>query len=193
MNSKRSKDVYTERELSHRQREEELQIKPCELRFAKNMLAIYRPYVEKTAVTFEIETPSLETFSARVERGLTGPYPWLVACIGERIIGYAYAGAFKDRAAYQRSVETSIYLDPSELRKGYGKRLHTALEQELYRRGFRNLYACIAYPDRRDPYLTRASVRFHAALGYRRVGKFTNCAKKFNRLYSMIWMGKTLG
>lgn len=59
-------------------------------------------------------------------------------------------------------------------------------------RGFANAYACIAYTDRRDPYLTRVSVRFHSALGFRRVGRFTDCAEKFGRLYSMVWMEKRL-
>ncbi len=172
--------------------DDEFHVEEAEVCFANELLEIYRPYVEHTAISFEIEPPTLDEFEGRMKATRDAHYPWLVACVGDRIVGYAYAGPFKKRAAYARSVEVSIYLAQDAHRKGYGRRLYHALEVALRIQGFANAYACIAYPDRRDPYLTRASVRFHSALGFRRVGKFTDCAKKFGRLYSMIWMEKHL-
>lgn len=141
---------------------------------------------------FELEVPTEDEFAERVRRGLKGPYPWLLACVGDRIVGYAYAQAFHPRAAYARCVESTIYIAQEERRKGYGQRLYAVLETELRKRGYSNVYACIAYSARRDPYLTSASARFHARLGYTRMARFVDCAEKFGRLYSMIWMGKRL-
>ena len=59
--------------------------------------------------------------------------------------------------------------------------------------GVRNLYACIAVPEQEDEYLTLDSVRFHQKLGYREVGRFSNCASKFGRWYHMVWMEKVIG
>lgn len=171
---------------------DEFHVESCDLRFADVMLEIYRPYVEKTAVSFELEAPTEDEFTERVRRGLKSPYPWLLACVGNRLVGYAHAQAFHPHAAYARSVETTIYIAQEERRKGYGQRLYTVLEAELRKRGYSNVYACIAYSARRDPYLTTASVRFHARLGYTRMARFVDCAEKFGRLYSMIWMGKRL-
>jgi len=155
-------------------------------------LGIYRPYVEETAVSFELDPPSVDEFTERVRRGLGTGYPWLLACVGDRIVGYAHAQPFRSRAAYARSVEMSIYLMRSERRKGYGRQLYFALENELRKRGYVNAYACIACCRRKDPFLTQASIRFHASLGYSRKGRFDDCAKKFGRLYSIVWMGKRL-
>lgn len=171
---------------------DEFHVEPCDLRFSDVMLEIYRPYVEKTAISFELEVPTEAEFTERVRRGLKSPYPWLLACVGDRIVGYAYAQAFHQRAAYVRSVETAIYIAQEERRKGYGQRLYAVLENALRKRGYSNVYACIAYSARRDPYLTSASARFHARLGYTRMARFVDCAEKFGRLYSMIWMGKRL-
>ncbi len=171
---------------------DEFHVEEAEVRFASELLEIYRPYVEHTAISFEVEPPTLGEFEGRMRATRGARYPWLLACVGDRIVGYAYAGPLKKRAAYARSVEVSICLAQDAHRRGYGRRLYQALETVLRTRGFANAYACIAYPDRRDPHLTRASVRFHSALGFRRVGKFTDCARKFGRLYSMIWRERRL-
>ena len=109
-------------------------------------------------------------------------------------MGYAYAGKFHDRAAYDWSVETSIYVEQHQKRRGIGRLLHDALEQELRRRHFLNMNACIACPmGETDPYLTRDSIRFHEKLGYRMVGEFHQCGYKFGRWYHMVWMEKHIG
>lgn len=157
------------------------------------LLAIYRPYIERTAVTFEITPPSEGEFAWRVEQTLAH-HPWLVAEAAGRIVGYAYAGPLKAREAYAHSVETSIYLPSDEHGHGLGRRLYEELEARLAKMGVLNLYACITYSeDENDPYLTRDSVVFHEHMGYTRVGLFHDCGRKFGRWYSVVWMEKALG
>ena len=158
---------------------------------AEQLLSIYKPYVQETAITFEYEVPSPEEFRARIAHTLQ-KYPYLVLCEGEKILGYAYAGAFKERAAYQWSVELSIYIEKSSHGHGFGRLLYDALEVQLKKMGIKNLYACIAYPEKDDEYLTGNSVNFHAHLGFVRVGEFRKCANKFGRWYNMTWMEKII-
>lgn len=75
---------------------------------AEQLLEIYAPYVEKTAITFEYEVPSVEEFKSRI-KGTLKKYPYFAAELDGKIVGYAYAGEFKERAAYDWAVETSIY------------------------------------------------------------------------------------
>ena len=108
------------------------------------------------------------------------------------IIGYAYAGAFYGRAAYDWSAETTIYVKKGCRHSGVGKLLYQALETALKAQNIINLYACIGYPEIEDKYLTKNSAQFHAHLGYRMVGEFYHCGYKFNRWYNMVWMEKLL-
>lgn len=159
---------------------------------AEAMRAIYAPYVEHTAVTFEYDVPTLEEFLRRMEV-VRARYPWLVAEEDGRVVGYAYASPFKERAAYQWAVETSIYLDDTMRRRGVGRRLHDHLEQALRRQGILNMNACISYISPEDEYLTLDSVRFHERMGYTLVAHFHQCGKKFGRWYDMVWMEKFIG
>ena len=159
---------------------------------AARLLEIYAYYVTDTAITFEYEVPSLSEFEERIENTLK-KYPYLVIEDNGVIYGYAYAGVFKGRAAYDRSCEMTIYLDKDAKKKGYGKKLYTALEEELKKRGMLNLYACIGSPIVEDEYLTRNSEEFHAHLGYTKVGTFHKCGYKFGRWYDMCWMEKLIG
>ena len=170
----------------------DLKIRSARPEDAGRLREIYAYYVVNTAVTFECSVPSEAEFRRRVEHVLER-YPYLVLERGGTVIGYAYAGAFKEREAYAHTCEVSIYLAPEERRRGCGRMLYGALETELLARGIRNLYACIGNPVGEDPYLTRDSERFHERLGYVRVGEFHGCGRKFGRLYGIIWMEKILG
>lgn len=159
---------------------------------AARLLEIYRPYVTDTAITFEYEVPSAEEFRERI-RSTLEKYPYFVEEKNGRIEGYAYAGAFKGRAAYDWAVETSIYVDGDTRRNGVGRALYEALEKALRLQGIRNAEACIAAPRGQDPYLNEDSIRFHEHSGYRMVGRFEKCAYKFDRWYDMVWMEKFIG
>ena len=99
------------------------------------------------------------------------------------IVGYAYVSPFKERAAYDWSVETSIYVDMIQKRKGIGRLLYDRLEEILKKQGILNVNACIGYPQIDDEYLTKDSVYFHEKLGYHMVGTFHQCGYKFGRWY----------
>ena len=158
---------------------------------AAELLEIYRPYVEKTAITFEYDVPTSEEFRARMEKTLKR-YPYLVAEKGGELIGYAYAGPFVGRAAYDWAAEVSIYLKENQRGMGIGKRLYQAIEEISRAQNITNLNACIGSPDPEDEYLTRNSIQFHEHMGYRMVGEFCKCGYKFGRWYNMVWMEKII-
>ena len=96
------------------------------------ILAVYAPYVQNTAITFEYDVPEPGAFRDRVAKTLKN-YPYLVAEDGGRIVGYAYAGPFRLRAAYQHTAEMSIYIDGRYRQRGIGGALYRELEERLIR------------------------------------------------------------
>ena len=167
-------------------------IRKVNIEDAEEILEIYAPYVTETAITFEYEVPSKAEFRDRIEK-ITKKYPYLVAVINEKIVGYAYASTFKDRAAYDWCVETSIYLKKDFHGNGIGKRLYEALEAALKKQNILNVNACITYVEAADEYVSNASMHFHKKMGYQLVGRFHQCGYKFGKWYDMIWMEKMLG
>ena len=158
---------------------------------AKRLLDIYSPYIKKTAITFEYDVPSLEEFESRIKT-ISSKYPYLKLIDNDEIVGYAYANLFKERKAYQYDVEVSIYLDENKKGKGYGRALYEELEKRLIKQGYKNIYACIALPNKETKYLTKASYHFHKKMGFELIGRFKNCAYKFDERFDMIWMGKAI-
>lgn len=159
---------------------------------AKEMLKIYAPYVTETAITFEYDVPAIDEFAKRIGTVLER-FPYLAAVENGEIIGYAYAGAFHSRPAYDHAVEVTVYVRRDKRRTGAGKLLYGRLEEILKRQNITNLYACIAYTENTDEHLTNDSVDFHSHMGYRLIGVFKKCGYKFNRWYDMVWMEKIIG
>lgn len=159
---------------------------------AAQILAIYAPYIEQTGITFEYEVPTLEEFRYRILETLQ-KYPYLVWEENGEILGYAYAGVFKARAAYSRCVETSIYVRMDAHGKGIGKALYAQLEEELKSLGILNVNACITWLDEPNEYVTHQSPDFHAHLGYTKCAHFHKCGYKFGQWFDMIWMEKMIG
>lgn len=173
---------------------------------AAALLSIYSPYVEKTAVTFEYDVPSAEEFAQRIQT-ISARYPYLVlvqndsgnkvnddkVVCNKKIVGYCYASTFKDRAAYDRCVETSIYIRQGQHGKGFGRALYLELEKRLKNQGILNSYACIAYAKPGNTHLDNGSFLFHQRMGFSLVGTFHNCGYKFGQWYDMVWMEKMLG
>lgn len=151
---------------------------------ASALLKIYAPYVLKTAITFEYEIPSEEEFRGRITHTLER-FPYLVAVEDNHLVGYAYVSAFKSRAAYDWSIETSIYVDEAFIGSGIGRALYTALENILKLQKVCNLCACIAYPN-------PPSIRFHESFGYQTVAHFHKSGYKLNAWHDMVWMEKEL-
>ena len=147
---------------------EEVKIRSATVEDAEALLSIYAPYVRETAITFEYDVPSIAEFRERIA-GVLKRYPYLVAIADNAILGYAYAGAFVGRKAYEWSAELSVYVDRERRKSGIGGKLYRALEAALKDMGILNLYACIGYPECEDEYLTRNSVQFHEHLGFKLV------------------------
>lgn len=159
---------------------------------ADELLKIYAPYVQNTAITFEYNAPSISEFKNRIINTLK-KYPYLKAVRDGEIIGYAYLGAFKERDAYIHSAETSIYVKQDVRRSGAGRSLYNAVEKTAKIQNILNLNACIGVPQDNDEHLTLDSVKFHEKMGYTLVGKFKFSGYKFGTWYDMIWMEKMLG
>ena len=156
---------------------------------AEELLEIYAPYVENTAITFEYDVPSKDEFEERIFLQNI-----LIKAVHEgKIVGYAYAASFKDRRDYDWSVETTIYVKNNCKRMGIGKVLYEVLEQELKDMGILNMNACIARPVQDGRYLNDDSIRFHDNMGFTEVGHFHNSGYKFGQWFDMIWMEKMIG
>lgn len=167
-------------------------IRVAQMQDAEALLSIYAYYVENTAITFEYTVPTLREFEQRMQYVLSR-YPYIVAERNGEIAGYACAGTFKQRAAYDWAVETTVYVRADQQKNGVGRELYEALEKLLALQNIQNLNACIAYLEIEDQYLTHNSVRFHEHMGYRLVGEFYQCGYKGGRWYNMVWMEKHIG
>ncbi len=152
---------------------------------ASGILAIYRPIVEQTAISFELEPPSPQEMAARIARTLR-THPWLVWSQEDQICGYAYATAFRSRIAYQWSSESSVYVHPRRRREGIGRGLYVALFEILARQGFHRVFAGIALPN-------PASVHLHEAHGFTPVGVFRQAGFKLGIWHDVGWWEKQLG
>ncbi len=148
------------------------------------LVDIYAPYVLHSAITFEYEVPSVQQFASRVAT-ISKEYPYYVALMDEEIVAYAYASTFKDRSAYQWSVEVSVYLVDKAKGKKIASQLYAKLEEDLLAMGIHNVYACITYPN-------DVSIRFHEKQGFQTIGHFHKCGFKHDQWWDMIWMEKHL-
>jgi L-amino acid N-acyltransferase YncA len=140
---------------------------------------IYRPYVLDTVISFETEPPTVEQMAARIAAAQV-KHEWLVLEVDGDLAGYAYAHQFNSRAAYQWSVETSIYVARDRLRLGGGRMLYAELLSRLAGRGFRRAFAGIAQPN-------EASNVFHKAFGFRPVGRYQRVGWKLGAWHDVEW------
>ncbi len=151
---------------------------------AAQMLAIYAPYVIQTTVSSEYIPPSLEEFKGRM-RKFQERLPWLACEIDEEIAGYGYASPHRTRAAYQWSVETSIYVSEGWHRHGIANAIYSALFELLAIQGYYNIYVGITSPNER-------SMKFHKAMGFIISGAYQESMYKFGQWRDVLWMGKSL-
>jgi L-amino acid N-acyltransferase YncA len=141
--------------------------------------ALYRPFVESTAISFETEPPGEDEMRRRVGDTLPS-YPWLVFDFGGRIAGYAYATKHRVRAAYEWSVDASVYVHPGFHRRGIGRGLYTSLFGILAAQGYCNAFAGITLPN-------RASVALHESFGFEPVGVYRNVGYKGGAWHDVGW------
>jgi len=151
---------------------------------APALLGIYAPYVEQTPITFEITVPTAEDFAGRIRKSLSA-WQYLVAERDGRIVGYAYGGTHRERAAYRYSVEVSAYVDQRAHRQGIGRALYTRLLADLTEKGYCEAFAGITYPN--EP-----SIGLHSAMGFTMIGIFRRIGWKFDRWHDVAWMQRSL-
>lgn len=156
-----------------------MKIRPVTREDAAELLAIYRPIVLETAISFEVEPPSLAEFETRIEKALA-KYHWLVAEVDGRIAGYAYGTEHRTREAYRYAVETSAYVHPDFYRQGIGRSLYHQLLPALAHKGYCNAYAAIALPN-------KASIALHKSVGFQFIGIFPTIGWKFDQWHDVSW------
>lgn len=151
-------------------------------RDAAGILAVYAPYIRKTAVTFETEVPAPDAFTARVA-GICADFPYLVLEVDGELAGYAYAHRQAERAAYAWNAGLSIYLAGKWRGRGLGAPLYRLLERLLTMQGYVNLYGVITASN-------AGSIRLHEKLGYRQTGLHEKTGWKFGQWHDVAWLHK---
>jgi L-amino acid N-acyltransferase YncA len=141
---------------------EELNIRQASTADATEICRIYNAYVLNSIVTFETDPLGASDIERRIEEKLA-KYDWIVGELNQHIVGYAYYGSFRPRAAYSHTAESTIYLSEGNQGQGLGRRLYAALIRSAMEKGFRELIGVIALPN-------PASLGLHKALGFQPVG-----------------------
>jgi phosphinothricin acetyltransferase len=152
---------------------------------AEACAAIYAPYVTDTTVTFEYEPPSAAEMARRIAAAQRA-HAWVVLEDDGRVVGYAHAGPYKERAAYRWSCEVSVYLEMGRRRSGRGRMLYGALFERLAERGFRTLVAGMTLPN-------DASEGLHRAMGFEPIGIFRRVGWKHGQWRDVAWAQRSLG
>ena len=153
-------------------------VRPAVSTDAESVADVYGHYVRHSWATFEEQPPPAAEMARRI--GSEPRLPWLVAERAEGIVGFAYAGVHRPRAAYRWTVETSVYLREDECGRGTGRTLYVPLLQHLRDLGFVVAMACIAAPN-------PASVALHASLGFTDVGLVPRVGRKLGAWHDLGW------
>jgi L-amino acid N-acyltransferase YncA len=154
-------------------------IRPATADDAESIAEIYNHYIRETIITFEEEPVSPEQIRQRLAQIARLGLPWIVAepdrpLAGGSLLGYAYAGVFRERASYRHTVETAVYLSPGAQGQGIGTALYRQLLSLLQSQKLHRAIAGISLPN-------PASIRLHERVGFQYVGKFSQVGRKFNR------------
>ena len=168
----------------HNLRVSDISIRAAVTDDAVRIAAIYAPYVERTAVSFEYIAPPADDVARRIEKCLTR-WQWLVAEIDGQVAGYAYGSQHRERPAYRWSVEVSAYVDSRYQRRGIGAALYAALLDDLARKGFCHAFAGITLPN-------AASVGLHTHMGFSPIGVFASIGWKFGQWHDVAWFQRKL-
>ena len=167
---------------------------------AAAMLKIYAPYITDTVITFEYEVPALAEFEQRMAT-IQSDLPWLVCEVGDStvtedgsaaayetgvtVVGYAYASHFRERKAYDWSVDLSVYIDSAWHGQGIGKALYSSLIETLKLQGYYNAYGGITMPNEK-------SVKLHEKFGFQEVANYEHVGFKHGRWLDVKWYGLVL-
>ena len=159
-------------------------IRPAKEADCSGLATIYNHYIANTVVTFEEDAVDAQAFQLRLAETAEAGLPWLVADVGGKIAGYAYASKWKGRCAYRFSVEVTVYLSPDFTGQGLGSDLYTALFAALGERSFHAVMGGISLPN-------AASIALHEKFGMKKVAHFEEVGYKFGRWIDVgYWQGK---
>lgn len=148
---------------------------------AETLRNIYAPYVEKTAITFEYDVPSVDEFKQRIKE-IAAQFPYLVAVDEfDHILGYAYAHTYSERKAYDWVAELSVYVGENARGQHVGSELYQRLFSLLKAQNYQRVYACITADNAQ-------SHRFHEKFGFERIGVMTKVGYKFGKWLDVEWM-----
>jgi L-amino acid N-acyltransferase YncA len=161
-----------------------VQVRDASAADAEACAAIYAPYVTDSAITFEIDPPGPDEMASRIAQAQS-THAWLVAEDEGRVVGYAYGGPMKPRAAYRWSCEVSVYLEPGRRRTGAGRALYEALFTRLTERGYRTAVAGMTLPN-------PASEGLHKSLGFEAIGTYRNIGWKLDNWHDVAWVQRPL-
>lgn len=159
-------------------------IRQATLEDAKDILAIYEPYILHSTVTYEYETIPLEEFEQRMV-GVMKKHPWLVYEIEGKIVGYAYASDHLERAAFNWDCEVSVYIAKDFHGKGIASKLYFVLLEIVRLQGYYNVYSLIDYPN-------EGSMALHNKFGFTEVGIYKNTAFKHGDWRHLIVLEKRI-
>jgi L-amino acid N-acyltransferase YncA len=146
---------------------------------------IYNYYITETVVTFEEEPLAVSEIARRLEEVRSASLPWLVAEADSRVVGYAYATAWRPRIGYRFSAEITVYLAPGHAGQGLGTKLYSRLFPLLRARRIHAVMGGIALPN-------EASVALHERFGLRKVAHFAEVGFKFDRWIDVGYWQRTL-
>jgi phosphinothricin acetyltransferase len=164
----------------------DISIRRAEQRDLPELLAIYNHYVVNTPITFDLEPRTLAQRQAWFDDfGAAGKHQCFVALNGDKPIGWACSAKFKEKAAYATSIETSVYLGPSETGRGIGRRLYAALFEQLSGEDVHRAFGGITMPN-------DASVGLHRSLGFEHIGTYAEIGRKFGKFWDVALYLKAL-
>jgi L-amino acid N-acyltransferase YncA len=155
-------------------------IRPVQLSDAAAIARIYQHYVTHTTISFETEPPTADDIVARIQK-VSAQHSWLVDESEGVLRGYAYTSTFRERRAYQSTVESTIYLDQAAIGRGLGRRLYQALLDDAALKGYREALGVIALPN-------ELSIKLHEKLGFFKVAHLEKIGYKFDQWIDVsIW------
>lgn len=153
---------------------------------AAAICAIYNPYISSTTFTFEEAAVAESDMAQRIADVGTASLPWLVAEVGGKVVGYAYATKWRVRPAYRYSVESTVYVDRAFIGQGIGRALYEVLLDELRRLGLHLVIGGIALPN-------EGSIGLHEKVGFQKVAHFAEVGMKFGRWIDVGYWELNLG
>jgi L-amino acid N-acyltransferase YncA len=159
-------------------------IRPVKLSDAEQICDIYNYYVINTIITFEEEAVNTVDMEGRISE-ITAKYPWIVHELDGRLLGYAYASAWKSRCAYRNSVESTVYLHHESGGHGLGSQLYAKLMEELERLHIHAVIGGVAIPN-------EASIALHKKTGFEQVAHFREVGFKFNKWIDVTYWERIL-